>query len=192
MDEAMALPTEQAVKIALRTQQILAHECGLVDVIDPLAGSWFIESLTNAMEAEAEKIFKAIDDLGGMVAAIHRGYPQREIAKAAFQFQRDVEEGRYVTVGVNEHVEKEEKPLPILKIDPAVERDQVAELRRFKESRDGIAVKRALEAVQGAARGKENLMARIVAAVKARATLGEIIETLKKEFGEWREPPIYW
>ncbi len=192
MDEALALPTEPAVKIALRTQQILAHECGLVDVIDPLAGSYFIEDLTNRMERECEAIFTSIDDMGGMVPAIERGYPQREIAKAASQFQRDLEEKRYIFVGVNDHVEKDEKPLPILKIDPRVERDQVAEVRKFKEKRDNGAAKRKLEAIVAAAKNNTNMMPPIIEAVKARATLGEICDVLRKEFGEWREPPIYW
>ena len=192
MDEALALPTEQAVKIALRTQQILAHECGLVDVIDPLAGSYFIEDLTNRMERECEAIFKTIDDMGGMVPAIERGYPQREIAKAASQFQRDLEEKRYIFVGVNEYVERDEKPLPILKIDPRVERDQVAEVKKFKEKRDHGSMKKKLEAVVAAAKGNTNLMPPIIEAVKAKAGLGEICDVLRKEFGEWREPPIYW
>ena len=192
MDEALALPTEQAVKIALRTQQILAHECGLTDVIDPLAGSYFIEDLTNRMEREAEAIFKAIDDLGGMVPAIERGYPQREIAKAASQFQRDLEEKNYLFVGVNEYVEKDEQPPNILKIEPRVEKEQVAEVKKFKSRRDNGSARRKLEAVGAAAREKRNLMVPIIEAVRAKGTLGEICEVLRKEFGEWREPPIYW
>ncbi|MBI2898607.1 MAG: methylmalonyl-CoA mutase, partial [Planctomycetes bacterium] len=192
MDEALALPTEQAVKVALRTQQILAHECGLTDVIDPLAGSHFIESLTNRMEEECGKIFRTIEEMGGMVAAIERGYPQREIAKAAFEFQKAVEEKRYLTIGVNEHVDKEEKPIPLLKIDPQVERDQVERVKRFKARRDNGAVRKKLDAIQAAAKDGSNLMPKILDCVKAGGTLGEIVETLKKEFGEWREPPTYW
>ncbi|MBI2930618.1 MAG: methylmalonyl-CoA mutase family protein [Planctomycetes bacterium] len=191
MDEALALPTEQAVKIALRTQQILAHECDLTEVIDPLAGSYFIEALTNKMEEECERIFAAIEQMGGMVPAIERGYPQREIAKSALEFQRAVEEKRYVNVGVNEHVEGE-RPFPILKIDPAMEREQAAELKRIRERRDNAAVNRVLEEMRRAAREGRNLMPPIIEAVKVETTLGEIIEVLKKEFGEWREPPIYW
>jgi methylmalonyl-CoA mutase N-terminal domain/subunit len=192
MDEALALPTEQAVKVALRTQQILAHETGVADVIDPLAGSYFVEFLTNRMEEECEKVFAEIERRGGMVAAIEQGWPQREIAKAAYDFQKAVEEKRYLTVGVNEFVEREGKPFPILKIDPAVERDQVAGVRRLKERRDGGAVARSMEAIRAAAVGTDNLMPRILAAVKARATLGEIVEVLRGVFGEWREPPTYW
>ncbi len=192
MDEALALPTEQAVKIALRTQQILAHECGLTDVIDPLAGSYFIEDLTDRMEKECERIFAEIDSMGGMVPAIERGYPQREIAKSASQFQKALEEKSYLFVGVNEYVEKDEKPLPILKIDPRVEKDQTAEVKKFKQRRDQGAAKRGLEKIVEAAMNNTNLMPPIIEAVKAKATLGEICDVLRKEFGEWREPPIYW
>jgi len=192
MDEALALPTEHAVKIALRTQQILAHECGLTDAVDPLAGSYFIEAMTNKMEEEAEKIFATIEGMGGMIPAIERGYPQREIARAAYEFQKAVEERRYINVGINEYVDPEPKVIPLLKVNPRVERDQVAELKKLKKNRDAGAVKRALEEVGKAANGKANLMPPILAAVKVDVTLGEIVEELKKPFGEWREPPIYW
>jgi methylmalonyl-CoA mutase N-terminal domain/subunit len=192
MDEALALPSEHAVKIALRTQQILAHECGLTDAVDPLAGSYFIESMTNRMEAEAEKIFATIEGMGGMIPAIERGYPQREIARAAYEFQKAVEEKRYINVGVNEYVDPAPKPISLLKVSPRVERDQVAELKKLKKGRDAGAVKRALAAVGKAANGNANLMPPILAAVKVDVTLGEIVEELKKPFGEWREPPIYW
>ncbi len=192
MDEALALPTEPAVKIALRTQQILAHEIGVTDVVDPLAGSYFIESLTDRMEEECEKIFRTIEEMGGMIAAIERGYPQREIARSAFEFQKAVEEKRYTIVGVNEYVEKDEQPLPILKIDPRVERDQVDRVKKFKARRDGGAVRRSLDTILAAARDGSNLMPKILDAVKCGATLGEVVEVLKKDFGEWREPPIYW
>ncbi len=192
MDEALALPTEHAVKVALRTQQILAHECGLTDAIDPLAGSYFIESMTNKMEEEAEKIFATIEGMGGMIPAIERGYPQREIARAAYEFQKAVEEKRYINVGVNEYIDPEPKDIALLKVHPRVERDQVAELKKLKKRRDGGAVKRALEQIGNAARGTANLMPPILAAVKVDVTLGEIVEEMKKPFGEWREPPIYW
>ena len=192
MDEALALPTEHAVKVALRTQQILAHEAGLTDTIDPLAGAHFIEFLTNKMEEECEKIFRTIEEMGGMVPAIERGYPQREIAKAAYDFQRAVEEKRYVNVGVNDYLEKEEKPIPILKIDPRVEKEQIERVKKYKARRDQGAAKRALDAIQSAAKDGSNLMPRILEAAKAHGTLGEIIEVLKTDFGEWREPPIYW
>jgi methylmalonyl-CoA mutase N-terminal domain/subunit len=192
MDEALALPTEEAVKIALRTQQILEAESGLTDAVDPLAGSWFIEDLTNRMEAEAEKIFAEIERRGGMIPAIEQGYPQLEIAKAAYRFQKDVEEGRYLVVGVNAYVENGERPIPTLKIDPAVERDQIAAVRMYRQRRDGGAAGRCLAALSTAAKDGSNLMPRIVNAVKAGVTLGEIVDTLKKQFGEWKEPPTYW
>jgi methylmalonyl-CoA mutase N-terminal domain/subunit len=192
MDEALALPTEAAVKIALRTQQVLAHETGLTEVADPLAGSYFIEDLTNRMEAEAEKLFAEIESRGGMIAAIEKGYPQLEIAKAAYIFQRDVEQKRYTVVGVNAYQEEEAARFPTLKIDPAIETDQAARVRRFKAGRDGGAVARALEALGTSAREGTNLMPRILAAVKAGVTLGEVVDALKVPFGVWREPPIYW
>jgi methylmalonyl-CoA mutase N-terminal domain/subunit len=192
MDEALALPSEHAVKIALRTQQILAHECGLTDAIDPLAGSYFIEAMTDKMEAEAEKIFATIEGMGGMIPAIERGYPQREIARAAYEFQKAVEEKRYINVGVNDYVDPNPKPIPLLKVDPRVERDQVAELKKLRKRRDGGAVKRAIEEIGKAAAGTANLMPPILAAVKVDVTMGEIVDELKKPFGEWREPPIYW
>ena len=193
MDEALALPTEQAVKLALRTQQILAHESGLTGAIDPLAGSYFVEDMTNRMEEECEKIFRTIEEMGGMIAAIERGYPQREIARSAYEFQRAIEDKTYINVGVNEHLEKDEKPIPILRIDPSLERDQIAEVKAYKEARDNLAVKRARERILEAAKDESiNIMQRILEAVKVGATLGEIIETMKTEFGEWREPPTYW
>jgi len=192
MDEALALPTEEAVKIALRTQQILAHETGLTEVVDPLAGSYFIESMTSKMEEECEKIFAEIEKRGGMVPAIEQGYPQLEIAKAAYQFQKDLEDRRYLNVGVNEFVEREKKPFPILKIDPRVERDQVADVKGLKARRDGEAARGALEAIRAAAVGGSNVMPPILAAVRVHVTLGEIVDTLRRVFGEWREPPIYW
>jgi methylmalonyl-CoA mutase N-terminal domain/subunit len=192
MDEALALPTEEAVKVALRTQQILAHETGLTEVVDPLAGSYFIECLTAKMIEESEKIFAEIERRGGMVPAIEQGYPQLEIAKASYQFQKDLEDRRYINVGVNEFVENGEKPLPILKIDPRVERDQVAAVQAFKARRDAAEVSRARSEIRGAAQTGANLMPPILSAVKGGVTLGEIVETLREVFGEWREPPIYW
>ncbi|HZN62180.1 MAG TPA: methylmalonyl-CoA mutase family protein, partial [Planctomycetota bacterium] len=180
MDEALALPTEHAVKIALRTQQILAHECGLTDAIDPLAGSYFIEAMTNRMEEEAEKIFSTIEGMGGMIPAIERGYPQREIARAAYEFQKAVEEKRYINVGINDYVDPDPKVIPLLKVDARVERDQLAELKKLRKRRDNGAVKRALEEVGKAARGTANLMPPILAAVKVDVTLGEIVDELKK------------
>ncbi len=191
MDEALALPTEHAVKIALRTQQILAHESGLTDVIDPLAGSYFVEAMTTRMEEEAEKIFATIEGMGGMIPAIEKGYPQREIARAAFEFQRAVEEKRYINVGINEYVE-EPKDIPLLKVDAKVEKAQVAGVKKLRARRDNGGVKRALAKVAATAKTKDNLLPPILAAVKADVTMGEIVDVLRKEFGEWREPPTYW
>lgn len=192
MDEALALPTEHAVKIALRTQQILAEETGLTDVADPLAGSYFIEFLTNKMEEEALKEIGKIEEIGGLVNAIEQGYPQREIAKASFEFQKAIEEKRYIFIGVNEHVEKENGAIPILKIDHSVEKEQIERVKKFKSNRDNLIVKQKLDKLAEAAKGKENLMPYILDSVKANVTLGEIIESLKKVFSTWQEPPIYW
>jgi methylmalonyl-CoA mutase N-terminal domain/subunit len=192
LDEALALPSEEAVKIALRTQQILAYETGVADVIDPLAGSYFVEFLTNRFEEECGRIFEEIEKRGGMIAAIEQGYPQREIARAAYEFQKDVEEKRYIVVGVNDYVEPQERPIPILKIDPAVEREQIERVRAVRARRDGAAAARALEGIRAAARGGGNLMPRFLEAARAGVTLGEMVDVLRAEFGEWREPPTYW
>jgi methylmalonyl-CoA mutase N-terminal domain/subunit len=192
MDEAMALPTEHAVKVALRTQQILEHESGLTDVIDPLAGSYFIESLTTKMEEECEKIFGAIEAMGGMIPAIEHGYPQREIARSAFEFQRAIEDKTYINVGVNEFVEENEKSHPLLKIDPAVETTQIKRVNEYKSSRDNETLRMALEDIGAGAKDGSNLMVKILDGVKKGATLGEIIDVLKVDFGTWTEPPTYW
>ncbi len=189
MDEALALPTEKAAKIALRTQQIIAYETDIPDVIDPLAGSYFIEYLTNKMEEEAEKIFKKIEEMGGMVEAIKKGWPQREISRSAYEFQKAVEEKRYIVVGVNEFVEDEKIEIPILKIPPEIEEEQVKEVKEFKQNRDNILVRNKLEELRKAAERNDNLMPYTIEAVKAHVTLGEIIEELKKVYGTWQEPP---
>jgi methylmalonyl-CoA mutase N-terminal domain/subunit len=192
LDEALALPSEEAVTIALRTQQILAHETGLTEFVDPLGGAYAVEALTNRMEEECEKIFRQIEDMGGMIAAIERGWPQREIARAAYEFQRAIEQGSYVVVGVNAFTDAEPTPVPILRIDPRVEEEQVARVRALRAGRDGLAVRKALEDLDRAAEEGTNLMPAFIACAKARATLGEMVEVLKKRFGEWHEPPIYW
>ncbi|MHC4605831.1 MAG: acyl-CoA mutase large subunit family protein [Planctomycetota bacterium] len=193
MDEALALPTEHAVKVALRTQQILAHESGVATVIDPLAGSYFIEDLTNRMEREANAIFDAIEEMGGMVAAIERGYPQREIAKSAYEYQRAIEDRTYVNVGVNDFVEGREVPIPTLKVTQKTEDAQAARVKRFKAGRDAAKVERARARILEAAKDETiNLMPRLCDAARVGVTLGEICDTLKEEYGEWREPPTYW
>ena len=189
-DEALALPTEEAVTIALRTQQIIAHETGVVNTADPLAGSYFVERLTSDIEAEALEYFRKIDAMGGMVAAVERGFPQREIQEAAFQFQLAVERGDKVIVGVNEYV-MDEKPVPILYIDETVADSQVAAVEELRRTRDNTAVQAALEALKQAARGTDNLMPPIIEAARRYATLGEMCDALREVFGEYEEAPIF-
>jgi len=190
LDEALALPTEEAVTIALRTQQIIAHESGVANTADPLGGSWFVEKLTNDLEAEALEYFRKIDALGGMVAAVEKGFPQREIQEAAFQFQRAVERSEKVVVGVNDYV-MAEKPFPILYIDEQVAEEQTARVAALKAGRDGGRVERALRDLKDAARGTDNLMVPILEASRAYATLGEMCDALREVFGEYEEPPSF-
>jgi methylmalonyl-CoA mutase N-terminal domain/subunit len=189
-DEALALPTEEAVTIALRTQQILAHETGVINTADPLAGSYFVEKLTSEIEAEALEYFRKIDAMGGMVAAVERGFPQREIQEAAFQFQKAVDGREKVIVGVNDYV-MEEKPVPILYIDESIGTGQVAALEVLKRTRDGARVRRGLDGLKDAARGTDNLMEPILECARAYATLGEMCDALREVFGEYEEPPIF-
>jgi methylmalonyl-CoA mutase N-terminal domain/subunit len=190
LDEALALPTEEAVTIALRTQQIIAHETGVANTADPLGGSYFVEKLTNDIEGEALQYFAKIDAMGGMVPAIERGFPQREIQEAAFQFQRAVERKEKIIVGVNEHV-MEEKPIPILYIDETVAEEQVAAVARLKASRDRARVDAALHALKAAASGTDNLMFPILEASRAYATLGEMCDALREVWGEYQEAPVF-
>ncbi len=190
LDEALALPTEEAATIALRTQQVIAHESGVVAAADPLGGSWFVEKLTNEIEAEALDYFRRIDALGGMVTAVERGFPQREIQEAAYRFQQAVERKEKVIVGVNDYL-MEEKPIPILYIDEAVERAHVASVTALRERRDGARAQHALEDLKDAARGTDNLMPPILEASRAYATLGEMCDALREVFGEYEEPPVF-
>jgi methylmalonyl-CoA mutase N-terminal domain/subunit len=190
LDEALALPTEEAVTIALRTQQVIAHESGVVNTADPLAGSYFVEKLTNDIEAEALEYFRKIDAMGGMVAAVERGFPQREIQEAAFQFQKAVERKEKIIVGVNEYV-MDEKPQPILYIDESVAEAQVARVNALKATRDEVRVAKALGDLQDAARGKDNVMVPILEASRAYATLGEMCDALRQVWGEYEEAPIF-
>jgi methylmalonyl-CoA mutase N-terminal domain/subunit len=186
-DEALALPTEASAKLALRTQQILAHESGAGDVVDPFGGSYAIEALTTDIETRATALIAEIDRLGGMVAAIEAGFPQREIERRAYEFQRALEEKRRLVVGQNAFADPgEAAPIEIHRQDPALEAAQIERVRRFRAGRDGPAVRRALDGLSEAARGRENLVAAILAAVKARATLGEIADALRGVFGEFR------
>jgi methylmalonyl-CoA mutase N-terminal domain/subunit len=190
LDEALALPTEEAVTIALRTQQIIAHESGVVNTADPLAGSYFLERLTSDIEAEALDYFRKIDAMGGMVAAVERGFPQREIQEAAFQFQKAVDRKEKIIVGVNDYV-MEEKPLPILYIDETVAEEQTARVQRLKETRDGAEVARSLAALKAAAAGTDNIMYPILDCARAYATLGEMCDALREVWGEYQEPPTF-
>jgi methylmalonyl-CoA mutase N-terminal domain/subunit len=192
MDEVLALPTEKAAQIALRTQQILAYETGTPSVVDPLAGSWFVEDLTNRMEQAAEEYFAAIEERGGMLAAIDDGFPQREIADAAFRYQRQLDTGERVIVGVNAFEEAVgAAPTDILVIDPAIEPAQAARVRKLRETRDNISVATRLDALKEVAAGTENLVPAILECVRARATEGEIIAALQQVFGTYRETPVF-
>lgn len=193
MDETLALPSEKAALIALRTQQLIATESGVTNTIDPLAGSYFVESLTNELEKQAYAYFDKIEKLGGIVKAIEVGYPQREIAESAFRDQRSIEENKRTIIGVNEHViEGEKLDIHLLKIDPQVEKDQSQRLSDLRQKRDKDAVAKALDDLRDTCRGDGNVMEPILEATRAYVTLGEIAGVLKEVFGEYREPPIYW
>ena len=192
MDETHALPSAKAAKIALRTQQIIAYESGVTNTIDPLAGSYFVESLTNKLEEQAEAYFEKIEALGGVVKAIEKGFFQREIANAAYRYQRDIEEKKQILVGVNDFVEEDETiDIPILWIDPKIEEEQVSRIKQLKTERDNGTVKEKLEALRTAAQGNTNLIPKILDATRVYATLGEICDVLRDVFGVYREPPIF-
>jgi methylmalonyl-CoA mutase, N-terminal domain len=184
-DEALALPTEKAVRIALRTQQIIAHESGVANTVDPVAGSYAIETLTNDLEAEASKIIADIDAMGGMLRAIEKGWVQRQIQEAAYTFQQEVERNERTVVGVNEFQLENEQPPDLLKIDDGPEKSQLAKLNRVKAERDNKAVQAKLDALRKAAKGTENILPFILDAVRSYATLGEICGTLRAEWGEY-------
>jgi len=192
MDETLALPSEKAVQVALRTQQIIAFETGVTDAIDPLAGSYYVESMTNRIEKKAGEYFEKIEKMGGVIKAIEKGYLQKEISDAAYRYQREIERRQRIIVGVNEYLMENEKiEIPILAIDPEVERVQVARVKALRAKRDSGLVKSRLEALKKAAEGKDNLMPHIIEASRAYATLGEMIEVLKAVFGEYKEIPIF-
>ena len=186
-DEALALPTEESARLALRTQQVLAHEAGVIGTVDPLGGSWAIEALTDKIEAEALELIAETDRLGGAVAAISAGFPQRAIQDAAFAYQREVEGGDRVIVGVNRFVDEEVSTPPIARIDPAREKEQVASLTAFRAARNAAAAAAALTAIQVAAKGSTNLMPLLIDGVKAGLTVGEISGALREIWGEYRE-----
>ncbi len=192
LDETWALPTEKAVQIALRTQQIIAYETGVANVVDPLGGSYFLEALTERMEREAEEYFRRIEEQGGVLACIENGFFQREIADAAYRYQMEVERGKKIVVGVNRFRDPEEAlDIEILKIDPQVEKKQKERLTRLRAERSASEVERALEALKEGARGDANLMPLIIDCARAYCTEGEIISALKEVFGEYREKPIF-
>jgi len=187
-DEALCLPTEEAVRVALRTQQIIAHESGVTNTVDPLAGSYYVEALTNEMEEKAMEYIQKIDDMGGAIAAIEKGFFQKEIADSAYRYQREIDEKKRIIVGLNEYtIEEEECPIKLLRIDPKVEKEQVARLQKVKRERDNRKVKEVLEKLHYTAEKDENLMPTIIEAVKAYVTLGEITEVLRKVYGEYKE-----
>jgi methylmalonyl-CoA mutase N-terminal domain/subunit len=190
-DEALALPTEEAVRIALRTQQIIAHETGVANTIDPLGGSYFVEALTDRLEEQAYEYFRKIDQLGGMVQAVKEGFPQREIADAAFDLQLEVESGRRIVVGVNAFTEGDDDRTPILRIDPSLERKQVERVRAAKANRDAEAVELALTDLKAAADGDRNLMPLLLDAARAQASEGEIVLALQQVWGDYREQPSF-
>jgi methylmalonyl-CoA mutase N-terminal domain/subunit len=190
LDEALALPSEYAVKIALRTQQIIAHESGVTNTIDPLGGSFFVEAMTDRIEAQAREYFRQIEHLGGVIPALKAGFFQREIAEAAYRYQKEIDEKQRVIVGVNEYVEDEPLTIPILAMDSEGERRQIERLRRLREERDNEKVGATLAALREAAHGTENLMPFILDAVRAYATLQEITDVFREVFGIYQEPAI--
>ncbi len=191
LDEVLSIPTEEAATIALRTQQIIAEESGAANTIDPLGGSYFIESLTNQLEEEAFEIIQKIDEMGGMLNAIERNYPQQEIADAAYHYQRQIEENRKTVVGVNRYVTEETVPVEILQVDEELERMQIEKTSRIKNGRDNKKVKECLERLGEACVGNQNAMEPIIDAVKAYATLQEVCDVFRSTFGEYRDPGIY-
>jgi len=187
-DETLALPSDQAVTVALRTQQIIAEETGIVNTIDPLAGSYFIEALTNEMEEKAWEYIEKIDKMGGMLAAIERGFPQLEIAEAAYNYQKQLDRKEKTLVGVNKYATEEEAPIEILKIDEKLEEEQIKRLREVKRTRDNRKVAQTLNDVRRACKDDKNVMPHVVEAVKAYATEQEICDVYREVFGEHRDP----
>ncbi len=191
LDEVLAIPTEEAATIALRTQQIIAEESGVANTIDPLGGSYFVETLTNQMEEEALDIIQKIDDMGGMLAAIERNYPQQEIADSAYHYQRQIDEKEKTVVGVNKYVTDEDIPVEVLEIDEELENLQIEKINRLKNERDNKLVKESLEKIGDACAGTLNVMEPLIEAVKNYATLQEICDVYRQVYGEYRDPGIY-
>jgi methylmalonyl-CoA mutase, N-terminal domain len=190
-DEALALPTEDAVRIALRTQQIIAHETGAASTIDPLGGSYFVEALTDQMEAGCYEYFRKIDELGGMVEAVKQSFPQREIADAAFELQTEIDQGRRIVVGVNAYTEGDDTDPPTLRIDPELERKQIGRVKALRARRDTVAVADALRDLATVAQGDANLMPSLIAAARAHVTEGEMVDALQSVWGSYSEVPVF-
>ena len=191
LDETLALPSDFAVKLALRTQQVIAHESGVANTVDPLGGAYFVEEMTTRMERGCFDYFRRIDALGGMVEAIEAGFPQREIMDAAYAYQRAVDAKDKIVVGVNEFVEENEEPIETLYIDESVEEKQKADLAALKRSRDGKAVSSSLSALKQACADGRNVMALLVEAVKTYATVGEISDVMREVFATYEEPAVF-
>ncbi|ODS31918.1 MAG: hypothetical protein SCARUB_02961 [Candidatus Scalindua rubra] len=187
LDETLALPSEEAVMIALRTQQIIAEESGVANTIDPLGGSYYIEALTNEMEKGSYEYFKKLDDLGGMISAITKGFPQNEIRKASYTYQKEIDDNERIIVGVNKYTTKEEQPIETLKIEPEIEKKQVEKLQAFKKNRDNNKLNKAIEDLKKAASSGKSVMPMIIETVKLYATVGEICNAMKEVFGEYKE-----
>jgi methylmalonyl-CoA mutase, N-terminal domain len=190
-DEALALPTEDAVRIALRTQQVIAHETGVVNTADPLGGSYYLEHLTNELERQAYEYFDRIEKLGGVIPAIEQNFQQREIAEASFRYQGEVERGERVVVGVNRYELEEEAPVELLRIDPALEQKQIERVQAVRARRDAGAVEAALARLEAEAVSDTNLMPAIMDASRAYVTMGEMCDTLRQVWGVWRETPVF-
>ncbi|MGD0160422.1 MAG: methylmalonyl-CoA mutase family protein [Candidatus Bathyarchaeia archaeon] len=187
-DEALALPSENAVRVALRTQQIIAHESGATNTIDPMAGSYYVEALTNEMEEKAMEYIQKVDDMGGAIVAIEKGFFQKEIADSSYKYQREIDEKKRTIVGVNDYrIEKDKYPIELLRVDPKVEKEQLADLNRLRKTRNNKKVEATLNKLERSAEKDENLMPAIIEAVKTYATLGEICEVLRKVYGEYKE-----
>ena len=191
MDEALSLPTTHSVQVALRTQQILAHESGVADTVDPLGGAYAVESLTDEIESRAKEYLENIDAIGGALAAVESGYMQREIQESAYRTQKQIERGETIVVGVNAFQADEPTPPERLKVDPSIEQSQRARLKEFRAKRDKDQVEIELQRIASAASGQENLMPLFIEAVEAGATLGEICNCLREIWGEYRSPSIF-
>jgi methylmalonyl-CoA mutase N-terminal domain/subunit len=190
-DEALALPSEEAVRVALRTQQVIAHETGVTNTIDPLGGSYFVEALTDRLEEQAYDYFRRIDELGGMVEAVKRGFPQREIAESAYDLQREIDRGDRVVVGVNDYREGDDGEIELLRIDPALEGKQIGRLQAVRARRDGAAVEATLKALREAAATEANLMPLLLECARVHAAEGEIVEALQEVWGSYTETPVF-